>query len=93
MELTEEVPTSVRVAGHHPGSDGPRPADHCDVDRICNELLNPVHRSRKRVTVKKESGTMKKLVTAVAVITGILAPGMLMTGVASQTRLPAHPVG
>lgn len=36
---------------------------------------------------------MKKLVTTVAVIAGILAPGMLMTGVASQTRLPAHPVG
>lgn len=36
---------------------------------------------------------MKKLLTTVAVITGILASGMLMTGVASQTRLLAHPVG
>ncbi|HZS22453.1 MAG TPA: hypothetical protein VFA63_15915 [Pseudonocardiaceae bacterium] len=34
---------------------------------------------------------MKKLVTTVAVITGILAPGMLMTGVAFADPAPCPP--
>jgi hypothetical protein len=36
---------------------------------------------------------MKKLVTAVAVITGIIAPGMLMTGVAFAGPAPCPPGG